>query len=103
MSDTVKSTIISRVDDLGEAAITSWGEQASIRPSAWTTPTTFAFSIIVRRPASDRLVTSTMSRTKFSRSLRAQSQCGLPTGVVAVDVIDNAGSEQQHADHPAYA
>ena len=31
MSDTVKSTIISRVDDLGEAAITSWGEQASIR------------------------------------------------------------------------
>jgi quercetin dioxygenase-like cupin family protein len=31
MSDTCKPTIISRVDDLGEAAITSWGEQASIR------------------------------------------------------------------------
>jgi quercetin dioxygenase-like cupin family protein len=31
MSDTCKPAIISRVDDLGEAAITSWGEQASIR------------------------------------------------------------------------
>lgn len=31
MSDTCKPTIVSRVDNLGEAAITSWGEQASIR------------------------------------------------------------------------
>jgi quercetin dioxygenase-like cupin family protein len=31
MSDTCEPTIVSRVDNLGEAAITSWGEQASIR------------------------------------------------------------------------
>ena len=29
--DTCKPTIVSRVENLGEAAITSWGEQASIR------------------------------------------------------------------------
>ena len=83
MTGTSKATIISRTENMGEPAITSWGEQACIRASASTATRTFAFSIIMHRLVSDRLVISTLFRTKFWRSLKAQLPCGLLIGAVS--------------------